>query len=132
MVRQTCSGPARGNGNSSKPAVSPAAAHNFACDFHDVGCIQGRVYSIGRREGSEARQVLRRLEGAGVLRLSLRIGASAKNTAADRETRYNFPMALASFGLRVLEAMFFFGLVGSSVVVLISFVEDAKELFGKD
>jgi hypothetical protein len=41
-------------------------------------------------------------------------------------------MALASFGLRVLEVMFFVGLVGSSVVVLISFVEDAKELFGKD
>jgi hypothetical protein len=28
--------------------------------------------------------------------------------------------------------MFFMGLVGSSVVVLISFVEDGKELFGKD
>jgi hypothetical protein len=41
-------------------------------------------------------------------------------------------MALAIFGLRVLEVMFFVGLVGSSVVVLISFVEDAKELFGKD
>jgi len=32
----------------------------------------------------------------------------------------------------MLEVMFFSGLVGSSVVVLISFVEDAKELFGKD
>jgi len=41
-------------------------------------------------------------------------------------------MALAIFGLRVLEVMFFVGLAGSSVVVLISFVEDAKELFGKD
>jgi len=28
--------------------------------------------------------------------------------------------------------MFFVGLLGSSLVVLISFVEDAKELFGKD
>jgi hypothetical protein len=28
--------------------------------------------------------------------------------------------------------MFFVGLIGSSVVVLISFVEDGKELFGKD
>ena len=31
-----------------------------------------------------------------------------------------------------LEWMFFLGLAGSSIVVLISFVEDAKELFGKD
>jgi hypothetical protein len=28
--------------------------------------------------------------------------------------------------------MFFLGLIGSAVVVLISFVEDGKELFGKD
>lgn len=41
-------------------------------------------------------------------------------------------MAFAIFGIRVLEVMFFVGMVGSSVVVLISFVEDAKELFGKD
>jgi hypothetical protein len=41
-------------------------------------------------------------------------------------------MAFASSALRVLEVMFFVGLVGSSVVVLISFFEDAKELFGKD
>ena len=34
--------------------------------------------------------------------------------------------------MRVLEASFFIGLVGSSVVVLISFIEDGKELFGKD
>ena len=35
--------------------------------------------------------------------------------------------------MRVLEVMFFVGLVGSSsVVVLISFIEDGKELFGKD
>ncbi len=34
--------------------------------------------------------------------------------------------------MRVLDAMFFVGLLGSSLVVLISFVEDAKELFGKD
>lgn len=42
------------------------------------------------------------------------------------------PMLLAVFVMRVLEVMFFVGLVGSSVVVLISFVEDGKELFGKD
>ncbi len=41
-------------------------------------------------------------------------------------------MALAVFAIRVLEVMFFVGLVGSAVVVLISFFEDGKELFGKD
>ncbi len=41
-------------------------------------------------------------------------------------------MAIAIFAMRVLEVMFFVGLAGSSVVVLISFVEDGKELFGKD
>jgi len=34
--------------------------------------------------------------------------------------------------MRLLEAAFFIGLVGSAVVVLISFYEDGKELFGKD
>lgn len=34
--------------------------------------------------------------------------------------------------MRLLELMFFLGLVGSTIVVLISFVEDAKELFGED
>jgi hypothetical protein len=41
-------------------------------------------------------------------------------------------MWLALVGMRVLEVMFFVGIIGSSVVVLISFVEDGKELFGKD
>jgi hypothetical protein len=41
-------------------------------------------------------------------------------------------MPIAIFAMRVLEVMFFVGLVGSSVVVIISFVEDGKELFGKD
>jgi hypothetical protein len=41
-------------------------------------------------------------------------------------------MLLAVVAMRILEAMFFLGLVGSAVVVLISFVEDGKELFGKD
>jgi hypothetical protein len=41
-------------------------------------------------------------------------------------------MILAVFAIRVLEVMFFVGLVGSAVVVLISFYEDGKELFGKD
>jgi len=34
--------------------------------------------------------------------------------------------------MRLLEIMFFLGIVGSAVVVLISFVEDWKELFGKE
>jgi hypothetical protein len=41
-------------------------------------------------------------------------------------------MLLASLVMRLLDAMFFVGLVGSTVVVLISFFEDGKELFGKD
>lgn len=34
--------------------------------------------------------------------------------------------------MRLFEVMFFLGLAGSAVVVIISFVEDARELFGKD
>jgi hypothetical protein len=41
-------------------------------------------------------------------------------------------MQLAIIAMRVLEVMFFVGLVGSSVVILISFYEDGKELFSKD
>ncbi len=41
-------------------------------------------------------------------------------------------MQIAVFLMRMLEVMFFVGLAGSAVVVLISFVEDAKELFGED
>jgi len=41
-------------------------------------------------------------------------------------------MVVAVFAMRLLEVMFFVGLIGSAVVVLISFVEDGKELFGKD
>ncbi len=41
-------------------------------------------------------------------------------------------MALAWLGIRILEVMFFVGLAGSTIVVLISFVEDAKELFGEE
>jgi hypothetical protein len=50
----------------------------------------------------------------------------------NRKTGYNPGMGLAIFAMRVLEVMFFVGLVGSAVVVLISFIEDGKELFGKD
>jgi hypothetical protein len=41
-------------------------------------------------------------------------------------------MFLAILAMHILEGMFFVGLAGSSIVVLISFVEDSKELFGKD
>jgi hypothetical protein len=41
-------------------------------------------------------------------------------------------MAIAVFVMRVLEVMFFLGLAGSAIVVLISFFEDGKELFGED
>jgi len=41
-------------------------------------------------------------------------------------------MIVAIFAMRLLEVMFFAGLVGSTVVVIISFIEDGKELFGKD
>jgi hypothetical protein len=41
-------------------------------------------------------------------------------------------MQVEIVAMRVLEVMFFVGLVGSAVVVLISFIEDGKELFGKD
>jgi hypothetical protein len=41
-------------------------------------------------------------------------------------------MQFAILAMRVLEVMFFTGLVGSCVVVLISFIEDGKELFGGD
>jgi hypothetical protein len=41
-------------------------------------------------------------------------------------------MILLTFFMRVLEVMFFLGLAGSTIVVLISFFEDGKELFGED
>ncbi len=41
-------------------------------------------------------------------------------------------MILATFTIRLLEALFFLGMVGSAVVTIISFFEDGKELFGKD
>ena len=41
-------------------------------------------------------------------------------------------MIVAIWFMRLLEVMFFVGLVGSAVVVVISFIEDGKELFGED
>jgi len=45
---------------------------------------------------------------------------------------YNFPMAFGLAAMHVLEVMFFVGMAGSAVVVVISFVEDIHELFGED
>jgi hypothetical protein len=53
---------------------------------------------------------------------------SRANQSKKRATIWD--MHLASFAIRLLEVMFFVGMAGSAVVVLISFVEDAKELFG--
>jgi hypothetical protein len=50
----------------------------------------------------------------------------------NREQVTIIDMFLAILGMRILTLMFFVGLVGSAVVVLISFWEDGKELFGKD
>jgi hypothetical protein len=41
-------------------------------------------------------------------------------------------MFLARLAMRIAEVLFFAGLTGSLVVVVISFIEDGKELFGKD
>jgi hypothetical protein len=41
-------------------------------------------------------------------------------------------MGIAVLGMRLLEWLFFCGLLGSAVVVLISFFEDFKELIGED
>lgn len=45
---------------------------------------------------------------------------------------YNRHMILARFAMRVAEILFLFGLGGSAIVVIITFVEDARELFGKE
>lgn len=34
--------------------------------------------------------------------------------------------------MRILGFLFFSGLIGSAIVVLLSFVEDARELFGEE
>jgi hypothetical protein len=41
-------------------------------------------------------------------------------------------MNIELIGMRVLEVLFFAGLIGSVVVIIISFIEDGKELFGKE
>lgn len=41
-------------------------------------------------------------------------------------------MILANLAIRLLVFMFFLGLGGAAIVVLISFFEDFKELFGEE
>ena len=109
-------GPARGNGNSISPAERAAAAHNFqAPDFQNGRCILRRVYRIGRAPAEQS-------------------GEGHVQTAASqaRKQATIVSMGLAIFAMRLLEVMFFAGLAGSAVVVAISFIEDGKELFGKD
>ena len=55
-----------------------------------------------------------------------------ENTVYELETGYNLAMVLTIFAMRLLEVLFFIGLAGSAVVILISFIEDGRELFGKD
>jgi hypothetical protein len=55
-----------------------------------------------------------------------------RKTRKQPKSRYNFCMFMAVFFIRLLTVLFFVGLVGSAVVVMISSIEDAKELFGKD
>ena len=56
----------------------------------------------------------------------------ATGVADTVQVRLQSIMQVAVFAMRVLELMFFVGLAGSAIVILISFVEDAKELFGKE
>ena len=51
-------------------------------------------------------------------------------TFANRE--YNIFMFLGLLAMHILEVMFFVGMAGSAIVVVISFIEDAQELFGED
>ena len=48
------------------------------------------------------------------------------------ESGYNWRMFAATLAIRALVLMFLVGLGGSAVVVAISFIQDGKELFGKD
>jgi hypothetical protein len=41
-------------------------------------------------------------------------------------------MYVVLFGMRLLEVIFFIGIVGSAVVVLITSIEDMYELFGNE
>jgi hypothetical protein len=65
-------------------------------------------------------------------RLKFQAAHSREKTATGPKKGYNLRMLVAVFAMRLLEVMFFAGLAGSAVVILISFFEDAKELVGRD
>lgn len=65
-------------------------------------------------------------------RLKFSAAHSDEKTATGPKKGYNLRMLVAIFAMRVLEVMFFAGLAGSAVVVLISFFEDGMELVGRD
>ena len=46
-------------------------------------------------------------------------------------SRYTPSMPVILFGMRLLEVMFFIGLAGSAIVVLLTSFEDMHELFSK-
>jgi hypothetical protein len=133
IERQGGIGPASGNGNSSRAAVRTAAPHiiQVFC-FIEIGVrIQRRVYRIPMN------QILLNSLSAKPTCLPFRFSsARIFPLGLCQKTRYNPHMDLATklavFAMHLLEVLFFAGLVGSSVVVIISFIEDGKELFGKD
>jgi len=43
-----------------------------------------------------------------------------------------YMLQIGLFAMHVLEVLFFVGMAGSAVVVVISFIEDTQELFGED
>jgi len=141
IERHAGSGPANGNGSSSRPADTTAATHNFHCAGCASGedtarastcCIQREFIAFALGDGTGAIELA--LSPTTVLRMCITDVQIAPETtvSAGAETRYNRSMVLASLAIRTLVAMFLLGLAGSAVVVLISFVHDGKELFGKD
>jgi hypothetical protein len=53
------------------------------------------------------------------------------NPAFCTPSRYTPSMPVILFGMRLLEVMFFIGLAGSAIVVLLTSFEDMHELFSK-
>lgn len=60
------------------------------------------------------------------------MGRRRSREVAEKDRGTIVSMAIIQFLMKVLEVMFFVGLAGSSIVVLISFIEDGKELFDKE
>jgi len=75
---------------------------------------------------------MRRILSLKINELRSSCGFSRATCEPGGKNGYNLYMQLAIFAMRLLEVMFFVGLAGSTVVILISFVDDGIELFGKD